>query len=254
MNTSQIRNLKQYKRWIYKTYSRDILETNYSSVSLKMQKIFSESDLWTKIINELDEFDKEHTVNRKYPLLASDLEPKIVIKPFSSFIEKLYRNYSNNPTELPKKQDWDWVYNQYGLINDIIRTNIVVKYLDGVQYLLDKIGLICKDEKTSFEIDLKSRIEGYYAGHMDVSSYFEIPTVESRTLGIIGIIEIQVTTQVQDLIRKLLHKHYEKRRMLVKDEELNWQWNYRSDEFSTNYLGHILHYVEGMIVELMEKD
>ena len=34
---------------------------------------------------------------------------------------------------------------------------------------------------------------------------------------------------------------------------MKWQWDYKSDEFSANYLGHILHYVEGMIVEIREK-
>jgi hypothetical protein len=62
-------------------------------------------------------------------------------------------------------------------------------------------------------------------------------------------LEIQVTTQLQDVIGKLLHKYYEDRRMQASQPELKWQWNYESDEFLTNYLGHILHYAEGMIME-----
>ena len=63
--------------------------------------------------------------------------------------------------------------------------------------------------------------------------------------------EIQITTQVQELILNLLHKYYERRRNKIEPD--NWQWDHASDEFATNYLGHILHYVEGMIVEVRER-
>ena len=66
-------------------------------------------------------------------------------------------------------------------------------------------------------------------------------------------IEIQITTQLQEVIRKLLHKYYEDRRKRIIEEDIKWQWNYKSDEFIANYLGHILHYVEGMIMEIREK-
>ncbi len=61
-----------------------------------------------------------------------------------------------------------------------------------------------------------------------------------------------MTTQLQEVIRRLLHTYYEDKRQ-SKKEQTKWQWNYNSDEFSANYLGHILHYVEGMIMEVREK-
>ena len=64
---------------------------------------------------------------------------------------------------------------------------------------------------------------------------------------------MQITTQLQEVIRKLLHKHYESRRKRTTPDELKWQWDYKSDEFSANYLGHILHYIEGMIMEVRDK-
>jgi hypothetical protein len=35
-------------------------------------------------------------------------------------------------------------------------------------------------------------------------------------------------------------------------EEISW--NYRNDQFITTYLGHILHYVEGMIIEVRDRE
>jgi len=82
---------------------------------------------------------------------------------------------------------------------------------------------------------------------------FEIPKFPYDTERVVVSLEIQITTQLQEVIRRLLHKYYESRRMDMEEEESKWQWNYRSDEFVANYLGHILHYVEGMIVEVRER-
>lgn len=35
--------------------------------------------------------------------------------------------------------------------------------------------------------------------------------------------------------------------------DVAWQWQYRGDQFVPNYLGHILHYIEGMIMEVRER-
>ena len=100
---------------------------------------------------------------------------------------------------------------------------------------------------------MEAREEGYYAAHLYVQREFEIPRIDWDTDKVDISIEIQVTTQLQDAIRKLLHKHYEERRKQVTDDDMKWQWDYKSDEFAANYLGHILHYVEGTIVEIREK-
>lgn len=94
-------------------------------------------------------------------------------------------------------------------------------------------------------------MEGHYAGHVDFCPVFRIPNVEWETESVAVGVEIQVTTQLQELIRNLLHKHYEARRIgAVPDRP--WQWDYESTEFAANYLGHILHYIEGMIVDVRQ--
>ena len=76
--------------------------------------------------------------------------------------------------------------------------------------------------------------------------------MDFKTEKIMVSIEIQITTQLQEVIKKLLHKYYEERRKRIEKPSVKWQWDYKSDEFSTNYLGHILHYVEGMIMDIRE--
>jgi hypothetical protein len=58
---------------------------------------------------------------------------------------------------------------------------------------------------------------------------------------------------LQEVLRKLLHKYYEEKRKREKREDISWQWDYKSEEFAVNYLGHILHYIEGLILEVRDR-
>ena len=62
-----------------------------------------------------------------------------------------------------------------------------------------------------------------------------------------------MTTRIKDVIKTLLHTYYETRRLEVGHGGADWMWNYKSGECATNYLGHILHYVDGMIVEVRDR-
>jgi ppGpp synthetase/RelA/SpoT-type nucleotidyltranferase len=143
--------------------------------------------------------------------------------------------------------------NWFGRIQDIIRTRFVAKYIDGVDFLIEYIKLYCDQCDLYPDVNFEARDEGYYAAHLYVKQKFEIPAPTWDTETIDVSIEIQIMTQLQEVIITLLHKYYENSRKKINKEE-KWQWNYKSDEFAANYLGHILHYVEGMIVEIRDKD
>ena len=124
-----------------------------------------------------------------------------------------------------------------------------MKYLDGVEFLIGKIKKFNEGYNFDFTSFLEAREDGYYAAHIYIKQSFEIPKISWDTERIITCFEIQITTQLQEVIRKLLHKFYEEKRQKSKSKErasTKWQWDYKSDEFSAAYLGHILHYVEGM--------
>ena len=117
----------------------------------------------------------------------------------------------------------------------------------------NQIQSLCGTHSLPCEFSFEAKEEGYYAAHLYIRPEFEIPEVTWNTKRIKVSIEIQITTQLQEVIRKLLHKYYEQRRKGLGVEKIKWQWDYKSDEFSANYLGHIVHYVEGMIMEIREK-
>jgi hypothetical protein len=185
-----------------------------------------------------------------------DSEPNIYIKPFDSFLLKTYRKNILDNKNWPQEPQGGWTLpaNWYSKIHDVIRTSIAVKYLDGVEFLMGKIGSFCSEKGAKCDPSLEAREEGYYAAHLNIWRNFEIPKYPWDTERIDVSVELQITTQLQEAIRNLLHKYYEENRKLPKNTDVaKWQWNYKSEEFSVAYLGHILHYVEGMIMEIREK-
>lgn len=100
---------------------------------------------------------------------------------------------------------------------------------------------------------MEAREEGYYAAHLGVKQ--ELTLIDERytpTSHLVNV-EIQITTELQSLIKDLLHRYYEANRIKHNVQNSKWQWDYLCDEFNSNYLGHIVHYVEGKIVELRDK-
>lgn len=248
----------EYIEWLVENHGYSTLhETYYKTVTEIMKANFISSDFWQSFTSELNNFDAEYYRKTGYPLFRI-IEPEIQIKPFDSFILKTYRKnilYNNKWPDAPSSNGWITPDNWYSRVNDTLRTIVEVKYLDGVKFLISKTDQLCKKKTLNFEQHLEARDEGYYAAHMYIGQKFEIPDIKWDTKIISTNVEIQITTQIQEVIRKLLHQYYEDNRTktIRKEKEKEWAWNYQSDEFSANYLGHILHYLEGIIINLRDK-
>jgi len=259
MDTGKPQDIPKYKEWLKEKHNIEIsdrTETRYDSVTGKVKLNLKSSELWMKLTENLKVYDDEYKLQNGYPLLISIDKPIIFIKPFESFLLKTFRKNILQNKKWPNEPNGGWILpdNWFIEINDIIRTLFVVKYLDGVEFLMEKIKSFCGQHNRECETFLEAREEGYYAAHLYTKQEFEVPGVTWDTEKIDITIEIQITTQLQETIRKLLHKYYDERRKLIKKkEEKKWQWDYTGDEFVANYLGHILHYVEGMIMEIREK-
>jgi hypothetical protein len=35
---------------------------------------------------------------------------------------------------------------------------------------------------------------------------------------------------------------------------MKWQWDYECNEFAPNYIGHVLHYIEGAVMQIIKKE
>ncbi len=258
MSTDKPKNIDEYKKWLLDVHKIDISSrtvNHYETAANKIKRDFEKNAFWVNLKKKLKEVESEYLVDTGDPLLMSRFKSDLEIKSFESFLLKTFRiNILENPN-WPEDPQSSWILpsNWFCRINDIVRTSFIVKYLDGVKFLIDNLQLICSQHGLKCEPSFEAKEEGYYAAHLDIENKFEIPKFYLGTETVTVSIEFQITTQLQEVIKKLLHKHYEERRKKVEKADVKWQWDYKSDEFSTNYLGHILHFIEGMIVDIREK-
>lgn len=262
MSNKKPKDIDEYNKWLKEKNEIEIsnrTQKHYDSVTTGIKRDFEKSGFWVQLTKNLREYDSKYQLKTGYsllmPKLMPKLEPELHIKSFDSFLLKTFRKNILGNKHWPDELEGGWILpnNWYSRINDIIRTLFVVKYLDGIEFLVDKIQFLCEQHNLPCRVFLEAKEEGYYAAHLYTKQEFEIPSMNWDTENIKVSIEMQITTQLQEVIRKLLHKYYEDKRERVKKQDIKWQWNYESDEFITNYLGHILHYVEGMIMEVRER-
>lgn len=250
--------IEAYKKWMSDNVDINIdlrMSTHYESVVSKCHTDICESVFWTAFCDSLDAHNQRYTIDTAYPLLLSTAAPNVLKKPYSSFIDKTFRKNIVNNRSWPKPPNGGWIgpSNWFSRVGDLVRTTIVVKYLDGVEFLVAALEALATDHGLSVKTYFESREEGYYAAHCYVYYEIAVPTLDWQSEVVRVGLEIQITTQLQEVIRRLLHSHYQERRTKLRNDERSWQWRYRDEEFSANYLGHILHYLEGQIVEIREK-
>jgi hypothetical protein len=251
----------EYPTWLKskkKIDERELSENYYDIVTSSIQRQLISSKFWTNLTGNLTKYEQEYnSIKDNYDLFKEfPKNEDVKIKPYKSFIEKTYRKNVLNNKEWPDEPEGGWIFPDrwFSNINDIVRTTIVVKYLDGVDFLVQKVIDNCGRCHLDPKISWEARDEGYYAVHINVRQNYKILSIDLLGTKEINVsFEIQITTQLQEVIRRLLHSYYEGKRLKIMKDEI-WQWNYMSDEFATNYLGHILHYVEGMIMDIREKN
>jgi hypothetical protein len=210
---------------------------------------------WQRLAQDLTSINQEYYLKTGYYLLFEGKLPELLRKPFDSFLLKTFRInvFDNDYWPDPPTGGWLLPDTWFSRINDMVRTCFVVKYLDGVQFLASQLSQRSSDAGYTCRVDYEAKEEGYYAAHFYTCFPCEIPRQDWDTRDEVIPIEMQITTQLQEVIRRLLHTYYERRRGDRSSTDLKWQWDYKSEEFGANYLGHILHYLEGMIMEVRDK-
>ena len=259
MTNKKPKNIDEYKKWLEEKYKSKVsyeTQKSYDSVTNRIKLDLEESNFWTQLKKNLREFNGDYLTETGYNLLTNpEFEPVLHVKPFESLLLKTFRKNILENKNWPEKPTEGWVLpdNWYTKINDIIRTLLEVKYLDGVEFMIVKIKSICEEQGMKCKVSYQATEVGYYAAHLYIVNEFEVPKIHWGTERINVLAEIQITTQIQEVIRKLLHKYYEETRRSIEKKNIKWQWNYKNDEFSANYLGHILHYTEGIIMHIRDK-
>lgn len=252
--------IEEYKAWHKDTLSETLEKKGLAiwySESLDTASNYENSKGFSRAISaELKKWNSEYQIEKGYELLTAD-NITLVCKSFDSVINKIYRSNYVYFTGAKKVDVSKLVKleNSFNMLNDTIRGLIIVKYLDGVDYLAEKIKQLGESHGIDVVCSKQARTEGYFAQHLYYEICIDIKTLDWSYEKFKFKVEIQIATQLQDVIRKLTHKQYESRRIKFepRDRDNPWQWNYKADEFFLNGLGHMIHYLEGMILEIRDK-
>ncbi len=257
------RTLEDYKHWFRAAHDYDevLARKDYDFAGPHIREALRRHPFWTGLATLAADSEAEYQLRTTYPLFAGrpdgndgSLVPELAVKPYESLLDKTWRkNYLDNPSwpDPPPISGWITPSNWYEQVADIVRTTFVVKYLDGVIAFQGKLRDHADGQHIDCQTELAARHEGHYAAHVDISFPVELPVRPWGTQKITARAEIQITTQLQDAIARLLHRQYESSR--IGQSTTNWEWDFRGEAFHVNYLGHVLHYLEGMIMDERER-
>jgi ppGpp synthetase/RelA/SpoT-type nucleotidyltranferase len=209
------------------------------------------SAFWKEFCIQLREAHDRFKLDTGFTMLASTstLQTPILPKSFASFVDKTYRKnvVENGRFDQGEPPEGGWVFhdNWDMRIVDIVRTTVLVRYLDGIQTAVATLNSAA--EATGIRLkepEFQSQL-GHCAAHVVayVPSLFEPWTGPRREEALP--VEIQFTTQLQSVAGELTHKIYEARRMDIYHREPAWS---EDPNFVSNHLPYALHLMDGVIL------
>lgn len=254
-------NFDDYTVWAKENIDFDVedeqFKRRYNSNTRLIKSEIETSDSWEKFVETTNKISDEYKLNSGYRLFSSDnIIPDLFIKPFDSVIEKTYRiNILNNRNfpepplvKLSKETGWVTEDNLYRSINDVIRGRMICRYMDGPEHFCTELEKILEQstivDHHSMETDL-----GYYSWHFGIRFDRDImkPSGEIKSEAIR--LEVQISTQLQEIMSDLTHSFYESKRV-GEESKIIWKWRPSEPKFQGVYFGHTLHMIEGMLVQL----
>jgi len=188
-----------------------------------------------------------------YPVSAVD-GFSLQIKPFESAILKAYRSNIFFNRRFPDEPDRGAIdiTDIYQSVDDLLRARLVCKYLDGPRFVCDQLAIACEQAGIEYQYRDLGTDAGYYAWHFYFKTSVDImleKTVTTKSMWV----EIQLSTQLAEVITSLTHGLYEKRRIGTGPKaESKWKWDANSPHFRSAFLGHGLHLLEGLIQTLKD--
>jgi len=184
-----------------------------------------------------------------YPTKPTDLQ--LLVKPYASMLTKVYRinclhNRSYPVAPRDGMVDHATLYT-HPKMNDLIRTRLVCKYMDGPRFVAEGVKRFCEHRGLGYRSYPMHSETGYHAWHCYIRTPVDMAvgdTIKARDIWL----ELQVTTQLAESITALTHGLYETSRTAAPDRSsAEWRWDPRTQQFRSAYLGHTLHLLEGII-------
>lgn len=251
--------IEEYEAWlatVWKGDRRELRRGRYLQQQRDLQHAFEHSSFKTAVEERLMEWAADYQRRNGAVLFTRTQRTlSLDLKPWESFLSRTWRENVLKNSSWPDPPVGGWYAPDcwFERLWDVVRSRLVVRYLDGVQFLATNLVELADQLGVGARLKTHAQDDGYYAMHVVVRQPFEVQTlnfeeVEQRS----SEIEIQLTTELQETIGGLTHGYFEHRREEQEDPDKKWQWDYSSEEFTPYYLGHLLHYLEGMIMQVRE--
>jgi hypothetical protein len=252
-------NLDEYHDWAKQNLSSDFrspkIERLYETNLTNIYNAITEHKFFVFFSSQASRWQEEYNQKTCSDLFMGSNEPKLVKKPYKSAIEKSYginilwnKNFPNEP-----KKGWINHQNIFMQFNDLVRGTLVCRFIDGPAFIAKKIVEYAKEHNLKYRKYSQERDDGYYAYHVYVSFSAKIFDMEWNEEDVQVEVEIQITTQLQEVLKDLTHKFYEKQRISLDKDTSKWKWDFASSRFKVGYLSHTLHLLESIILESRER-
>ncbi|CAI9008468.1 hypothetical protein [Pseudomonas chlororaphis] len=253
------KDMDEYIDWAAANINSPLKEQKIESLyDTNMNNIFngvSQHQFFVGFSRKSKEWQKKYRENTNTELFTDSDEPKLIVKPFASTVEKTYRQnilWNKNFPEQPKTGWYDH-QNIYSKLNDLVRGSLVCRFIDGPSFVADSINEYAKEHGLQTRQYTQERDDGYYAFHIYIKFPVTVIDLQWNKTEINTEVEIQITTQLQEVLRSLTHKFYESQRLISSPDKGKWKWDFTSSRFKVGYLSHTLHLLESVILESRDR-
>lgn len=255
-------SFEQYPEWLERAWrgdNRELRSGRFLHQQADLLRTFEQSDFWVSVNKSLSGWADEYNRSTGHRLFSGGVPSRVSLhkKPWDSFLNKTWRINVNRNPNWPSPPSVGWVFPDiwFEHLWDVVRARLAVRYLDGVSFLVKKVSDEARNHGVDAHVEVKAKDTGYYAVHVVAAQEFAVEALdygapEPRR----SAIEIQVTTELQEIVGELTHSHFERDRSSRRQNNPDWQWEYSRPEFSPYYLGHVLHWVEGVVMNLRDTE
>lgn len=245
----------EYLVWLesHTTLRRVDWRSRYDAVVEGLSKSEPLNDFVRKLKTAMDLIASQYRKDTGVELFFHDSAASIHLhyKPYDSCINKSFRkNVFWNKRDWPKPPRGNWITpdNWHVTLDDFVRTQVVVRYVDGAVYLTNALEVWARSEHIRAKKRFVAQEEGYYGAHSYYFRPFSFTDEGASVQHSEVLIEVQVTTQLQESIRSLIHREYD--RFRIAEHSGDWKWEFDNPLFDAAYIGHSLRYLEANIVRI----
>ena len=205
---------------------------------------------WKKANASLTKWRTEYRALMDGDLLPQPSLPKFESKSKDSILDKLVRKCKSTPDDLST------LISKEGppipKLNDFVRTRVACRYIDGVEFLAKKFMEVGAETSCAMHLTREGRIEGYFAQHITVEQNVIFRLAGHQQMATI-LCEIQLASELATRVWQASHPLYADAR-IRRDAPEEWQWRPNEPRFIANQLGHMIHLVDGLLVQLRDTE